>query len=192
MYDPIIRYISKYIALSQEDIRLFTSALRTRKIRKRQFLLQEGDISKYEYFVVRGCLKAYFTDAEGKEHILQFAVEDWWINDLQSFTSGEPAKLNIEALEETEVFQIEKEQLEDLYIKIPLLNNLFRQLFQSAFIALQSRVVDNLSKPAKERYLSFISKYRNIEQRVPQHTIASYLGITPEFLSQIRKKISQE
>ena len=164
--------------------------LKPRKYLKRQFVVQAGDPCKYETYVVKGCLKAYFVDPDGNSHIVQFAVEDWWISDMDSLMNGTPATLNIDAVEDTDVLQIEKNDFENLFVKIPKFNMMYRMMLMKAFISHQRRIVDNLCKPAKERYLDFVKRYRNIEQRVPQHQIASYLGMTPEFLSQIRRKLS--
>lgn len=191
MFEPILQYVSRYIELTPEEEEYFASILKTKLIRKKQYLLQAGDVCKAETFVTKGCLRAYFVDPSGHEHIVQFAIENWWISDLASLTSGQPAQLNIDALEETEVILIEIDKLNELYSKIPKFNLMFRQMFQQTFIAHQQRILDNLCKPAKERYISFLKKYRNIDQRIPQTQIASYLGITPEFLSQIRKQLAQ-
>jgi CRP-like cAMP-binding protein len=191
MPPSILEYIKRYIELSKEEEEYFLSILKPRKYLKRQFVLQAGDECKHETYVVKGCLRAYFVDPSGDMHIVQFAIEDWWISDLGSFMTGEPATYNIDALEDTEVLQIERDQFNELFIKIPKFDRMYRLMLMKAFVAHQKRIVDNLCMPAKERYLSFIKKYRNIEQRVPQTQIASYLGITPEFLSQIRSKLSK-
>lgn len=191
MFESILSYIQRYIALTPEEEQYFVSILRPRKYLKRQFVVQAGDLCRYETFVVKGCLRAYFVDPNGSQHIVQFAVEEWWISDLGSLLSATPAILNIDALEDTEVLQIEKRDMEEMFNRFPKFNSMFRVMLSKAFVAHQRRIIDNLCKPAKDRYIEFLSTYRNIEQRVPQHQIASYLGITPEFLSQIRRKLSQ-
>jgi CRP-like cAMP-binding protein len=190
MSQPILNYIARYIELDEQEQQSFLSMLKPRKYLKRQFVVQAGDPCKYETYVVKGCLKAYFVDPDGNSHIVQFAVEDWWISDMDSLMNGTPATLNIDAVEDTDVLQIEKNDFENLFVKIPKFNTMYRMMLMKAFISHQRRIVDNLCKPAKERYLDFVKRYRNIEQRVPQHQIASYLGMTPEFLSQIRRKLS--
>ena len=190
MNQPILDYIARYITLEEEEKQFFLSIIKPRKYLKRQFVVQAGDPCKYETYVVKGCLKAYFVDPDGNSHIIQFAVEDWWISDMESLLNGTPATLNIDAVEDTEVLQIEKNDFENLFVKIPKFNTMYRMMLMKAFISHQRRIVDNLCKPAKERYIDFVKRYRNIEQRVPQHQIASYLGMTPEFLSQIRRKLS--
>lgn len=191
MSDPhafILQHISRHIALSEQDIQFFKSVLRHRKLRKRQYLLQAGDVSLYENFVVKGCLRAYTVDDDGTEHIVMFAVEGWWVSDLYSFLTGTPATQNIDALEDTEVFSIEKKDLEKLYQQVPEFNRMFRILLQNAFVAQQQRIIGSISQTAEEQYHSFITKYPTLEQRLPQNQVASYLGLTPETLSRIRKQ----
>lgn len=190
MYDSILAHVSRFIPLTHEEQEYFISILKHRRLRKREMLVQAGEPCKYETYVLKGCLRAYFVDPSGNEHIAQFAIEDWWISDMASLLSGEPATLYLDALEDSEVLLIERERLRELFEKVPKFDKMFRQLLQNAFIAQQRRIVDNLCKPAKDRYLEFTNKYRNIEQRVPQHQVASYLGITPEFLSQLRKQLT--
>ncbi len=189
---PLLDYVSRFIQLTAEEEKYFLSTLKHRRYLKRQFLLQAGDECKHENYVVKGCLRAYFVDPNGTPHIIQFAIEDWWISDLASLHTGSPSTFNIDALEDTEVIQIERSRFNELFEKIPKFDRMFRLMLTNAFIAHQQRIIDNLCMPAKDRYLAFIKRYRNIEQRVPQNQIASYLGMTPEFLSQIRKKIAAE
>lgn len=192
MYDQILAHVSRFIQLTDEEREYFISILKHRRLRKKEYIVQAGEPCKYEIYVLKGCLRAYFVDPSGHEHIAQFAVEDWWISDMASLITGEPATLYIDALEDSEVVLIEASQYRELFDNIPRFERMFRQLLQNAYVAQQRRIVDNLCKPAKERYIHFITKYRNIEQRVPQHQVASYLGITPEFLSLLRKQIAQE
>jgi CRP-like cAMP-binding protein len=190
MHNKILEYIAQYISLTAQEQEYFLSLLKHRKVLKRQFLLQAGDICRFENFVIKGCLRSYYIDDEGLEHVVQFSVENWWTSDLSSFLTGKEANLSIEALEETEVLQIEKPLLEELYIKVPAFNRLFRVLLQNAFVAHQDRMIQRMSMDAAQRYLLFIKKYPNLEQRIPQHQIASYLDITPESLSRIRKQLA--
>ncbi|MGV3596310.1 MAG: Crp/Fnr family transcriptional regulator [Bacteroidota bacterium] len=191
MYPLLEAGLSRHIQLTDEEKELLWQSVTLRKYRKRQYVLQAGDVCRHENFVVSGCLRAYYVDDAGTEHIIMFAVEDWWTSDLLSFLTQTPAQLNIDALEDAEVLQIERSALEALYHKIPKLERFFRIMMQNAFIAQQQRILFNISKTAKERYLYFIEKYPKLEQRLPQHQIAAYLGITPEFLSQIRKQLSE-
>lgn len=191
MSQPILDYISRYIQLDSGEQEYFLSILKTRKYLKRQFVVQAGDECRYETYVVKGCLKAYFVDPDGNSHVIQFAIEDWWISDMDSLMNGTPATFNIDAVEDTEVLQIERTDFNTLFERIPKFNVMYRTMLMKAFVAHQRRIVDNLCKPAKDRYLDFVKRYRNIEQRVPQHQIASYLGMTPEFLSQVRRKLAE-
>jgi CRP-like cAMP-binding protein len=192
MYDLILASVSKYIQLTPEEIKFFTSILRPKKIRKRQYLLQAGDVSLFENFVTKGCLRAYTVDAEGQEHIAMFGSEGWWISDMYSFLTNTPATQNIDALEDSEVLSIEKSDLERLYEQVPKFNRFFLKLLQNAFVAHQRRILAANSQTAEEQYLDFISRYPTIEQRVPQHQIASYLGMSPETISRIRRQQSQK
>ncbi len=188
MYDLILSNVSKHIQLTDEEITFFKSVLRPRKLRKRQYLLQAGDVNQFENFVNKGCLRAYTVDAEGQEHIAMFGLEGWWISDLYSFLTNTPATQNIDALEDSEVLSIEKSDLEALYDRIPKFNRFFLKLLQNAFVAHQRRILAANSQTAEEQYLDFIGRYPSIEQRVPQHQIASYLGLSPETISRIRRQ----
>ena len=192
MYELILQNISRYIQLTPEEASYFTSLLKERKIRRKQFLLQEGDISRYENFVTQGCLRTYQIDQKGQEYIVQFAVEDWWIGDMNSFLRQKPSKYNIDALEDSVVLSIEKTAMDELYIKVPKFERFFRHLLQNAFIALQERIASNISETGEERYMQFRSKYASFEERIPQRMIASFLGLTPESLSRIRRQFADK
>lgn len=185
----IIQNLSKHIQLTDEEKEIFCSSLKKKTAKRHQFLGEAGEVSRYQNFVTKGCLRSYFIDGNGFEHNVQFAIEDWWIGDMASFLTKKPASLYIEALEVSEVLQLDNPAMEELYIKIPKLERFFRILLQYAFIAFEQRIISVISRTAEERYLEFINKYPQLEQRLPQIHIASYLGITPEFLSKIRKKI---
>jgi CRP-like cAMP-binding protein len=190
MYDLILENISRHIQLTSEEVEYFKSLLHHRTLRKRQYLLQAGDICRFENFVSKGCLRAYTVDSKGEEHIAMFGMEGWWIADLYSFLTATPAKQHIDALEDCEVLSIEKNDLEKLYVRVPKFDRFFRVLLQNAFVASQNRILASISQTAEEQYLAFIKKYPSLDQRVPQHQIASYLGITPETISRIRKQRS--
>lgn len=190
-YDLILSNVRKHIQLTDDEIIFFTSILKHRKIRKRQYLLQAGDVSHYENFVTKGCLRAYTVDEQGAEHIIMFGPEGWWISDLYSFLTNTPATQNIDALEDSEVFSIERADLELLYERVPKFNKFFLKLLQNAFVAHQRRILASISQTAEEQYSDFIEKYPSIEQRVPQHQIASYLGLSAETISRIRRSKAQ-
>lgn len=191
MNQLLINNIQKYVQLNDEEKYMLLSIMQNRKLRKRQYLLQEGDHSKYSAFVLSGCLRSYFVDSNGFEHILQFAIEDWWITDMMSYISGKPGKLNIDALEDSEVLLISREDQLSLFEKSPKFEKYFRIITENGMVSNQQRLLDNLSLPAIERYKNFIQKYPLFMQRIPQVQIAAFLGITPEFLSKIRGQISK-
>jgi CRP-like cAMP-binding protein len=188
MYDLILKNISRFISLTEEEQRLFTSLIKIKKLRRKQFLLQEGDVSRYQYFINKGCLRTYTVDEKGQEHVIQFAIEDWWTGDMYSFLTQTPAKMNIEAIEDTELLCIDNPSLEILYQKVPKFERFFRLLLQNAFIANQRRIIESMSLTADDRYCKFIERYPLMEPRLPLKHIASYLGITPESLSRIRSQ----
>jgi CRP-like cAMP-binding protein len=183
-------HISRYIQLTSDEQSIFLSKVKFRKYLKGQFVVQNGDVCRHENFVVSGCLKTFYIDNEGHEHIVMFAIEDWWTADLGSFITQTPADLNVQCLEDSELIQITYSDLQQLYTEIPKLERFFRIIIQNAFVAAQKRIVKNLSLPAMERYIQFREQYPKIEQRVPQYMVASYLGITKEFLSKIRTQLA--
>ncbi|MEO6001448.1 MAG: Crp/Fnr family transcriptional regulator, partial [Chitinophagaceae bacterium] len=188
MWEPLYDNFSKYAALTQAEFEICKSSFTTKRFRKRQFILQDGEICRWETFIVSGCARIYEVDEKGQEHVLQFGLEGWWVGDLYSFLTLHPSTLCIDCLEDCEVLQISKTNLDLLYGIVPKLERFFRILMQNAFIASQKRILTKLAKPALEQYIEFINKYPTIEQRVPDHQIASYLGITPQSLSRIRKQ----
>src|SRR5215831_6008069 len=183
MLDIIKKNISKYIKLSRDEFNYFASVVEQKRVRKKQFLLEEGEVCRFECFVNNGCLRQYHLDDNGNEHIMQFAIRDWWISDQYSFISGLPSPYFIDALEDSEVLLISRTSLDELYNKVPKFERFFRIAFQNSYVALQRRILANISQTAEERYLHFSKNYPEIEQKVPQHQVASYLGIKPESLS---------
>lgn len=190
--DLIIQNISRHIQLDKTETDFFISLLQSKKLKRKEFLLKPGDICKTENFIVKGCLRTYTIDNNGFEHIVMFGIEDWWVGDLFSFLTQRPATYFIDALEDTEVLQITKTNLDKLYERVPKFERFFRLILQNAFIAQQQRINQNLSFTAEQRYLDFISKHPNLEQRLSQKQVSAYLGITPVFLSMLRKKLSQK
>ena len=189
-YQHLVSHIQKHVTLTPGDIELLTSCLNTKRLLKRQYLLQADTICQYESFVVEGCLRMFYIDDKGIEYTLTFAIEDWWITDLESFLRRTPSAYHIQALENTVVVQLDAASLASLYEKIPALDRYFRLLHQNAFIAQSKRILQNISLSGEEKYKSFMDMYPQWHQRIPQKFIASYLGITPVFLSQIRKQLS--
>jgi len=190
MFDLLFTYISDKVMLTTEEMQLLKAFFIPKKLRKKQYLLQEGDICKYTAFVEKGALRSYTIGDNGNEHIIQFALEGWWISDNYSFLTGEPSSYTIDALEDAELLLITATSMEAMLEKIPKMERYFRILLQKNMIALQLRLACTLSQTAEEKYTSFSNLYPSILQRVPQHMIASYLGITPETLSRIRKQMS--
>ncbi|MEO7120927.1 MAG: Crp/Fnr family transcriptional regulator [Ginsengibacter sp.] len=190
MYELLYKKITETISITAEEFDFCKALFLPKKLRKRQFLLQDGDVNKYTAFVSKGLLRSYTVDEKGNEHILQFAFEGWWMGDLYSFLTDEPSSFNMEALEACELLLITKPSWELLLNKIPAFERYFRILIQNNLIATQKRLMGSLSKSAEEKYVNLINTFPGCLQRVPQHMIASYLGITPETLSRIRGQMA--
>ena len=190
MKDLLKQNIAQHISLSEGETEAFCALFQQKIIKKKGFLLREGEICRFEGFVTKGLFRVYHIDKNGFEQILYFAIENWWVADIDSFTNGTPSQLFIEALEDSEVLLISKEQKEFAYETQPKIEKLFRVMTQKTHVALQRRMIDNLSKTADQRYLDFIKKYPQLHQRLSNLQIAAYLGISHEFLSKIRKKIA--
>ncbi len=186
------KHIKKHTQISDENLEKFSNAFTLQKVAKKEFLLKEGEICQFEGFVTGGCFKVFHSDQDGTEHTLYFAIEDWWVADVDSFTNSKPSQLNIQALENSEVLLISKQNKEKLYQEIPEIEKLFRIMSQKNLVALQRRMIDNLSKTADQRYLDFLAKYPKITQRLTNIQIAAYLGVSPEFVSKIRRKITKK
>ena len=189
MFEAFDKNLTHHVDLSPEELGLVHQLFQHKTCRKKTMLLQAGEICSFEAYLVKGCVKRYYIDPNGDEVILQFAVEDWWISDMVSFTEQVPSQLYIETLEETELLQITYPDKELLFSQIPKLERAFRLLVQRAYSVLENRFFTGLTASAEERYLSFIKKYPVLLQRVPQYQIASFLGITPEALSRIRASL---
>jgi len=190
--ESLLIYFNQLIPLNTEEEELVAAKFYPRLFRKRQYVLQEGDICNQFYFVVRGCLRMYKIDEKGSLHILQFAAENYWINDLGSFHGLKPSELNIDALEDTVVLQIGRDDLISIYLQASKFDRIFRVLIENSFVRLQERLLQNISSTAEERYQSFLEIYPHLVNRLSQVQIASFLGITPEFLSRLRNKRSKE
>jgi len=188
---PLIEYFNRHLPLVEREVAIVEQSFYERKIKRRQFILQEGDICKVSTFVVSGCFRTYMVDPSGNEHNLQFAIENWWTGDIGSFHGEVPSKLNIEAMEDSVILQIKKEDLLKLYDEGPKFNRIFRVLAENAMVNLQRRTLLNISSTAEERYLDFVDRYSFLFNRISNVQIASYLGVTPEFLSTIRKKLTK-
>jgi CRP-like cAMP-binding protein len=191
-FQPLIDYINRIVQLSDEEIDILLGHISYRKMLKGQYFLQQGDICKYSGFLTSGCTKTFYVDDEGQEHIVMFSVEDWWTSDMGSFIEQKPADYNVQCLENTSLIQFTYDQQQKLLQHIPKLERFFRIIIERAFVASQKRIIRNLSMSAKDRYIFFRNEYPHIEQRIPQYLIASYLGITKEFLSKIKSQLILE
>lgn len=191
LFDALRSYMQKHTDLKDEEFEFVSSFFTPVTIKRNEFLLREGEVCRYGYFVVKGVLRLYSIDKKGEEHIIQFALEDWWISDVSSMISGKASIYNIDALEDSDILQIDKNSFEKFISLSPKFEKMFNLGSQKSRIALQERVTNFLSMTAEEKYLFMINKYPDIINRVPQRHIASFLGITPESLSRVRKNLSK-
>ena len=185
----ISEHIKNYINPSEKDLQVFTSYLNEISVDKKKFLLRPGTFVKYEYFVIKGCLKAYYLDDKGNRHIIQFAVENWWIGDFDAFYNNVPSRLHIEAIENSQLLSINYDCLKNIYEEAPIFERYFRILVTNAFISQRKRILSSLEKNAQQRYIEFCNTYPNIEDRVPNYDIANYLGVSAESLSRVRRNL---
>ena len=192
MTDLLKLNISGHISLSDNEMEEFCNLFHEKIIKKKTFLLSEGEVCGFEGFVTKGLFRVYHIDQNGFEQILYFAIENWWITDIDSFTNEKPSQLFIEALEDSEVLLITRKNKEFAYAKFPSIEKLFRVMTQKTHVALQRRMIDNLSKTADQRYLDFIEKYPTHYSRLTNLQIAAYLGISHEFLSKIRNRMASK
>jgi CRP-like cAMP-binding protein len=190
MFEVLFKAINEKVLLTEEEHEICKTFFTPKKLRKKQYLLQQDDVCRFTAFVEKGALKSYTVDDKGNEHILQFSLEGWWVSDIYSFLTSEPASYNIEALEDCELLMLSQQSSEAMMDRLPKMERYFRLLGQNAIIAMQRRMVGSLSQSAVEKYSNLVRTYPNIIQRVPQHMIASYLGITPETVSRIRKNLT--
>ena len=189
---PLVNYINKYISLTEEEELFLISKISFRKYLKGHYIVQQGDICKKQCFIISGCTKTFYIDDDGQEHVVLFAIEDWWTSDMGSFITQTPADFNVQCIEKTELIEITYDDSEELFLKIPKLERFFRKIVEKAYAASQKRIIRSFSLNAKEQYLYFKEQYPSIEQRVPQYMIASYLGITKEFFSKIKSQLAIE
>ena len=190
MFELLQKSISEKVSLTEEEFDFCKTLFIPKKLRKKQYLLQEGDVCRYTSFVEKGMLRMFTVDEKGNEPILQFSSEGWWVADLYSFLTDEPSNYNIEALEDCELLLITKESWDILLEKIPAFERYFRILIQNSLIATQRRLMSSISETAEEKYIKLTNNFPGCIQRVPQHMIASYLGITRETLSRVRSQMA--
>lgn len=185
-YQPLINHIQKRVVLSEEEIHQFISEFKITKVKKRQFIIQPDFVAKYRTYIVKGALRAYVVSGLGQEHTISFAIEDWWISDYNSYIYQQPATMFVVALEDAVLLQLDFEAETRLKNANSKFETFFRITAERTAASFQRRIIMNLTSTAEERYEGFIKKYPSIVQRVPQYALASYLGMTTEFLSKIR------
>ncbi len=188
MFEHINAYVLKSVSLSTTELEYFNSMLQYKAIPKKTMLLMAGNICNFEAYVVKGCIREYYIDSNGTEVTLQFAVEDWWVSDITSFQDEKASNMFIETLENCELLMLSRESKEKLLAEVPKLERMFRLMIQRHLSVVQSRLFKTITHSGLEKYLDFIQRYPTIPQRVPQHYIASYLGMSPEFLSKLRTR----
>lgn len=191
MSDLLLQSIREHVSLSEEEWQLCRDHIRPRRMKKRQFLLQEGEVCRSIAFIEKGALFSYSIDQKGSQQVMQFGFEGWWIADLQSFLTGTPSTLNIEVLEDSSLLLIDRDSQEMLLGEIPAYETYTRIIFQNAYVALQQRVENALGRTAEEKYTRLMERNPEFLNRVPLHLVASYLGISPETLSRVRGQLSR-
>lgn len=188
MTNKITSYIDKFVKLTEEEKKLFSSCFKEEKIKKRQFIVQPNFIAKHRHYVLQGAFRDYVVADEGQEHTITFAIDDWWITDYNSYIFQQPATMFVVALEDSIILQLDYEKEQELKLQNHKFETFFRIMAERGLAAQQRRIISNLTQTAEERYETFSNKYPQIVQRVPQYALASYLGMTTEFLSRIRNK----
>lgn len=192
MFESINHNVNKSVSFSDAELEIFDNHLQYKIVPKKTYLLQEGEICDFEAYIIKGCIRSYYIDENGFEVVLQFAVEDWWVSDIASFHDKKASKIFIETLEECELLILSNTNKEQLLDAVPKFEKVFRLMVQKNLSATQNRLINTIAKAAPEKYLEFIKLYPTISQRVAQHYIASYLGISAEFLSKIRTRLSKQ
>lgn len=192
MFEVFFIHVNEKVSLTEEEQQTIKTFFSPKKLRKKQYLLQEGDVCKYMAFVEKGLLRSYNVDEKGYDHMIQFAWEGWWISDTYSFLSREPGAYNIDAIEDAELLLITLPHFEEMMLKVPKMERYFRILFQKNIISKERRLLSSITYSAEEKYLRLSETNPELIRRIPQNLIASYLGITPETLSRIRKNLLQK
>jgi CRP-like cAMP-binding protein len=192
MFSVFADYLRKRIPITDQQLKEVEPLFKTKKVDKGKIILQLGEICQYTYFVTNGCLRSYVIDDKGKEHILQFAIENWWISEQISFINHEPSIYFIDAVEDTEFVQTDEQGWDEFHKIVPIASDMNRKLQLNSLRSFQKRLVSHLSASGEQRYLTFIKTYPPLALRLPQKMIASYLGVTPESLSRIRKELATQ
>lgn len=186
---PLIDHFEAYLPFEEDEKALVESRISLLKLKRKEKILEAGEICLYYTFVIKGCFRMFITDSDGKEHNILFAAEGDWISDIDSFHSATPSQSAIQALEPSEVIQIAQQDLYHLYLNIWKLDRIFKVVTEEKYVEIQNRVFQSISSTAHQRYVAFLKQYPKLANRLPNTQIASYLGITPEFLSMIRKDL---
>lgn len=190
MIDILFNHIQQKVTLTDDDKGAIQSFFIPRKLRKRQYLLQEGDVCKHLTFISKGLLRTYNVDDKGDEHMSVFGWEGWWLSDFNSFLSGQPAVFNIDAIEDSELLMISRADYEALTVAVPIMDRYFRILYQNSIVTKERRLMSSITHTAEEKYVQLAESNPKIIERIPQNLIASYLGIAPETLSRIKKNLA--
>ncbi|WP_422860258.1 Crp/Fnr family transcriptional regulator [Flagellimonas sp. S174] len=185
---PLLQHINRQTELKEKDFDVFINIFKTGDYTKNHLLIQPNQKIEHQYFVLNGCLRTYLIDSSGKEHTMQFAVENWWVSDYLAYYKKDSSIFFVECMEDCRLMRVRKSDLEEIFQTIPVIESYFRLQLENAFAAFQKRILSSLNLTAQERYSQFIKIYPDIEKRVKNYQIASYLGITPESLSRLRKK----
>ena len=185
----LMKYIKRYVPISASESDIFQSYLKIKSLKKKEFLLEAGQLCKSRYFITKGCIRLYYIDDKGNEQITHFGIENWWITDYESLINAKPSKLYIQAIEDTELLELPQDAFDELCHKVPQTERLFRKIMEKTYIAFQKRMEYIYSLKGEEQFRIFISANPEFTQRVPQYMIASYLGMSPEFVSTIRGKM---
>lgn len=188
-HEKLIKYITDRVQLNHTEIEVIKEKFHLRKLAKKDYFVKTGSTHFHQGFVVGGALRVYYTDPKGNEHVMYFAFADWWVGDLAGFHFNEAATLSVQALEESYILEVSQEDIEQMYLQVPALERLFRIMAQRTLAVLQKRFLLTISAHAEERYKELLQRHPGIEQLVAQHQIASYLGILPESLSRMKKKL---
>jgi CRP/FNR family transcriptional regulator len=187
-FASLFSHMRKFVALDDDETAILTAGTRHKKLKKKEFLLKEDQVCTANYFVLKGCLRMYFIREDGVEQIIQFAVENWWITDFQSLDWHKPSRFYIQAIEPTEVVTLDRTTLPALCARLPQLDHYLRLIVQRAFAAAQQRLFYVYTFSGEERYHHFNTNFPEFVQRIPQYMIASYLGLTPEFVSKVKTR----
>jgi len=189
---PLLQHLKQYIQLTEAEEQIIIDHLTPRTFKRGEFLTKEGEINRYTNYIVSGATRVYYIDQAGQEHVIQLGMKNWWTSDFSSFITQIKGILYTEALEKTEVLSFSYEHLQEVYRQVPAMERFFRLLIQKAYAAFQRRVLESLSMDAEQRYLAFRDMYPDMDQHLSQKHIASYLGMSAEFLSKIKKRIVEK